>query len=151
MNEIQIVQAFFAALDANDLQKVDEYLDESYQWVGFATQPINKEGRLALIRQFRAAFPNLSHSLSNIRIEDNVVKMTVQLSGTNTGPLDLREMGIGVIPGTHRFVIFPNETCEFSLSDGKITIERDVSPQSPSRRLSGMLKELGVNLPAARL
>jgi len=150
MNEIEIVRAFFAALDANDLQKVDDYLADGYQWVGFSPQPMNKEGRLALVKQFKTAFPNLSHSLSNIRVEQNVVKMTVQISGTNSGPLDLREMGIGVIPGSNRFVIFPNANYEFSFSDGKIAIERDVSPQSPSRRLPGMLKEMGVNLPAVK-
>jgi hypothetical protein len=98
--------------------------------------------------QFKAAMPNLKHSLSNIRVEGNVVKLTVQLSGTNSGSLDLRIMGIGVVPRSQKFIIFPNGNYEFTISSNKITMQRDVSPISPNRRISGMLKALGVNIAA---
>jgi hypothetical protein len=99
-------------------------------------------------RPFKSAFPNLKHSLSNIRMEGNVVKLTVQLSGRNSGHLDLRKMGIGVIPRSQKFIIFPNGDYEFTIRNEKITEERDVSPLSPNRRMSGMLKALGVNMAA---
>jgi predicted ester cyclase len=148
MDSIDIVKAYFAALDSADFAKVDQYLAEDYQMGDFTPRPMDKDAMLAMLRQFKAAMPNLSHSLSNIRVESNIVRLTVQLSGTNSGHLDLREMGIGVVPRTQKFVIFPNGNYEFTIRGGKITTERDVSPISPNRRMSGMLKSLGINVEA---
>lgn len=146
MNSIEIVRAYFAALDSTDIEQAEQYLAEQYQLVDFMPQPMDKAARLNMVNLFKAALPNLTHSLSNIRVEENLVKLTVQLSGTNSGHLDLRDMGIGVVPRTHKFIIFPNGNYEFTIKNDKITIERDVSPASPSRRMSGMLKSLGVNM-----
>jgi hypothetical protein len=148
MDNIEIVKAYFAALDSSNTAQVDEYLAEDYELVDFTTKPMNKDAMLTLLGLLRAALPNLKHSLSNIRVEEKVVKLTVQRSGTNSGHLDLREMGIGVVPRTQKFIIFPNGNYEFTIRGGKITTERDVSPISPNRRFSGMLKALGVNVAA---
>ncbi len=151
MNNIETVVAYFDALDSADMNRARQYLSENYQLVGFTSEPMNHEEMLELIRLLKEALPNLKHSLSNIRVEENVVKLTVQRSGTNSGNLDLRKMGIGVVPRTEKFIIFPNGTYEFTLRDGKITTERDVSPISPNRRMSGMLKALGINVEAMRV
>jgi hypothetical protein len=148
MDSIETVKAYFHALDSTNMEQVEQYLSENYQLVDFTPQPMNKESMLDLIRLLKEALPNLTHSLSNIRVEENVVKLTVQRSGTNSGNLDLRKMGIGVVPRTQKFVIFPNGNYEFTLKGGKITTERDVSPVSPNRRMSGLLKALGVNVAA---
>jgi hypothetical protein len=148
MDSIDIVKAYFAALDSANMTQVDQYLSEDYQLVDFTQRPMDKDAMLSMIRLLKVALPNLKHSLSNIRVEDNVVKLTVQRSGTNSGHLDLREMGIGVVPRTQKFIIFPNGDYEFTIRGGKITMERDVSPVSPNRRMSGMLKALGINVAA---
>jgi len=148
MDAIEIVKAYFAALDSQDPKQAMQYLSEDYQLVDFMPQPMDKEAMLDMLSRFKAAFPNLAHSLSNIRFEENVVKLTVQRSGTSAGHLDLRTIGVGVVPRSQKFVIFPNGNFEFTIKDGKITVERDVSPISPNRRMSGMLKALGVNMAA---
>ena len=148
MDDIDIVKAYYVALDSTDMEKVDQYLSDQYQLVDFTPQPMDKEAMLGLMTHLKAALPNLSHSLSNIRLDGNVVKVTVQLSGTNSGHLDLREMGIGVVERTKKFIIFPNGNYEFTLISGKIIVERDVSPKSPNRRMSGMLKAMDVNVAA---
>ncbi len=148
MDSIETVKAFFAALDSPDMEKAEQYLADDYQLVDFTQQPMDKDTMLELIRLLKVALPNLAHSLSNIRIEENLVRLTVQRSGTNSGNLDLRKMGIGVIPSSHKFIIFPNGNAEFTVKDGKIILERDVSPISPNRRFAGMLKAMGVNLAA---
>jgi predicted ester cyclase len=145
MKSIEIVKAYFAALDSADTDQADQYLSEDYQLVDFTASPMDKEARLGMVNLFKAALPNLNHSLSNIRVDENTVKLTVQLSGTNSGHLDLRNLGIGVIPRTHKFIIFPNENYELTIIGGKIAMERDISPRSPGRRMSGRLKALGVN------
>jgi hypothetical protein len=147
MNSIEIVQAYFNALDSTDIEQVDQYLSEHYQLVDFLPQPMDRDAMLSMLSSLKEALPNLKHSLSNIRVEENVVKLTVQLSGTSSANLDLRKMGIGIIPRSQKFIIFPNGNYEFTIKGEKITIERDVSPISPNRRMSGMLKALGVNIP----
>jgi predicted ester cyclase len=148
MDNIDIVKAYYAALDSADMEQVDQYLSDQYQLVDFTPQPMDRNAMLDMISMLKAALPNLRHSLSNIRVEENVVKLTVQLSGTNSGHLDLRKMGIGVVPRSQKFIIFPNGNYEITVKNGKITTERDVSPISPNRRMSGMLKALGVNVAA---
>lgn len=148
MDDIDIVKAYFAALDSADMEQADQYLSEQYQLVDFTPQPMDKQAMFGLIGHLKAALPNLRHSLSNIYSDGNVVKLTVQLSGTNSGNLDLREMGIGVVARTRKFIIFPNGNYEFTLNNGRITIERDVSPKSPNRRMSGILKAMDVNVTA---
>ena len=146
MEDMDIVKAYFAALDSPDPEQARQYLSEEYQLVDFTALPLDQAAMFGLINHLKAAFPNLKHSLSNICAEGNVVKLGVQLSGTNSGDLDLREMGIGVVALTKKFIIFPNGNYEFTLKNSKITMERDVSPKSPNRRISGMLKALGVNI-----
>jgi hypothetical protein len=148
MDSIEIVKAYFAALDSTDMTQADQYLAEDYQLVDFTLKPMDKDAMLGMIRLFKTAFPNLMHSLSNVRVEGNVLKLTVQRSGTNTADLDLREMGIGVVPKTRKFIIFPNGNYEFSIKGGKITTVRDVSLTSPNRRMPVILKALGVNVAA---
>lgn len=148
MDRIEIVKAYFAALDSSSMERAKQYLSEDYQLIDFTAQPMSKDDMLGMILSLKAALPNLTHSLSNIRVEDNIVKLTVQRSGTNSGHLDLRKMGIGVVPRTQKFIIFPNSNYEFTFHDGKISKERDVSPLSPNRRMSGMLRAFGVNVAA---
>jgi hypothetical protein len=148
MESIEIVKAYFAALDSKDMEQAGQYLSDAYQLVDFTPQPMGKEARFEMLSLFKAAMPNLAHSLSNIRLEGPTVRLTVQLSGSNSADLDLRKLRIGVVPCSRKFIIFPNGDYEFTLNNGKITTEKDVSPISPNRRMSGMLKALGVNVAA---
>ena len=151
MDNIELVKAYFAALDAGDMEQADQYLADSYQLVNFTPQTMDKSAMLDMMAQFKVAMPNLNHSLSNIRAEDNVIKLTVQLSGHNSENLDLRKLGIGIVPSSKKFIIFPNGNYELTISNGKITVEKDVSPTSTNRRMSGMLKALGINMAALSL
>jgi predicted ester cyclase len=148
MDQMDIVKAYYAALDADDMDLVNQYLSADYQLVDFVSQSMDRESMLAMVRLFKDAMPNLRHSLSNLRVEGSVVKMTVQLSGNNSGHLDLRSMGIGVVPRSDRFIIFPNGNFEYTVKGEKIVLQRDVSPISPNRRMSGMIKAMGVNVEA---
>jgi predicted ester cyclase len=151
MDNIELVKAYFAALDAGDMQQAEQYLSDQYQLVNFTPQTMDKSAMLDMMAEFKVAMPNLNHSLSNIRVEENVVKLTVQLSGHNSENLDLRKLGIGIVPSSKKFIIFPNGNYEMTINNGKIMIEKDVSPTSVNRRMSGMLKALGINMAALSL
>jgi len=146
MDSVDIVKAFYAALDSADMEQIDRYISDQFELVDFTNQPMDKTAMLDMLTSFKGGLPNLQHSLSNIRQEENVVKLSVQLSGTNSGNVDLRKMGIGVIPRSQKFIIFPNDNYEFTFKSEKISQAKNVSPFSPSRHMSGMLKALGVNV-----
>ncbi len=147
MESIDVVKAYFEALDSENIEQAEQYLADNYRLVDYTPQPMDKQSMLELIGLLRAALPNLRHSLANIRQEENLIKLTVQRSGTNSAPLDLRKLGIGVVPFSRKFIIFPNSSYEIMVnSEGKITQEKDVSPISPNRRMSGLLKAMGVNM-----
>lgn len=148
MNKLNIVRAFFEALDSENMSQVDQYISEDFQVVDFSPKPMDRDALLEFLTQLKKGIPNLRHSLSNLNAEGNVVKLTVQLSGRNSDRIDLRHMGIGIIPSTRRFIIFPSANFEATLQDDKFILLRDVSPDSPSRRISGMLRALGVNVAA---
>ena len=148
MDSVDIVKAYFAALDSADMEQVDRYISDQFLLVDFTNQPMDKTAMLEMLTSFKGGLPNLAHSLSNIREEENVVKLSVQMSGTNSGNVDLRKMGIGVIPRSQKFIIFPNANYEFTIKSERISQAKDVSPSSPSRRMPGMLKALGVNMAA---
>lgn len=145
MEPVEIVHAYYAALDSSNPEQAEQYLADDYQLVDFASHPMDKTAMLEMVEMLKSGLPNLNHSLSNIRVENNVVKLTVQLSGINSSNLDLRKMGLGIIPRSQKFIIFPNGNYEITIRDGKITTERDVSAASPNRRMAGMLKALGVH------
>lgn len=149
MENIDVVKAYYAALDSAHIEQAEQYLSETYQLVGFTQQPMDKNAMLNMMKLFKASFPNLGHLLSNIHQEGYLVKVSVQLSGTNTNPLDLTSLGIGVVPATRKFIIFPTSNYEFTVVDGKIEVEKDVSPASPNRRMSGMLRAMNVSKIAA--
>ncbi len=144
MNSIDIVKAYYSALDSDDMQRAGQFLSPAFQMVDFTPQPLDYQSMLGLLTLFKQAFPNLKHSLSNIRMDGRLVKLTVQLSGAHDGTLDLRTMGMGVFPRTRRFMIFPNENIEITLLEEKITREQNVSAASPFRRLPGMVRALGI-------
>ena len=146
MDNIKLIKSYYAALDAGDIDQAGQYLAEQYLLLDFIQQSMDKSAMLDMWKNFRIAMPNLKHSLSNVRIEDNLVRATVQMSGTNNGKLDLRNMGFGLIPPTKKFLIFPNSYSEFSISKDKIITERDISPKSPNRRMAGRLKEFDIHI-----
>src|SRR5690554_933432 len=105
MNKLNIVRAFFEALDSENMSQVDQYISEDFQVVDFSPKPMDRDALLEILTQLKKGIPNLRHSLSNLNAEGNVVKLTVQLSGRNSDRIDLRHMGIGIIPSTRRFII----------------------------------------------
>jgi predicted ester cyclase len=145
MDITSMIKAYYATLDSADMNKVDQFLSKDYRLLDFAPQPMDMKAMLAIQQLFKNAIPNLQHSLSNFVVIKQTVKVTMQMSGIHSADLDLRKIGGGIHPASRRFIIFNNEMLELTCVDGKIISERDISPHSPNRRLSGMLKVMGID------
>ena len=144
--DMEIVRAFYIAVDSGNLEKAGQLLSDDFKSFGTPRGCIDKHETLETWGHLQAALPNLSHALSNIRTEGGVVMLTAQAGGRHTGPLDLPNlgMGVGIIPASGRMVIFPPDHYEFTVSHEKITTERNVTPITPYSGVDGFLKAVGI-------
>jgi len=146
---MEIVRAFYVAIDAGNLEKAGQFLSEDFR--GFGTEPgtMSKDEALEMLSLLKAAMPNLKHALSNIRSEGSLVMLTAHAGGRHTGPLDLSNMGmgmgVGIVPGSGKMVIFLPDEFEYTVTNGKITSERNVTPVTPFNGVTGFLNALGVS------
>lgn len=145
--DMEIVRAFYIAVDSGNLEKAGQLLSDDFKLFGTSPGWIGKRETLEMLSNLKAALPNLTHALSNIRSEGGVVMLTAQAGGRHTGPLDLQNlrMGVEIIPASGRMVIFPPDHYEFTVSHGKITSERNVTPITPYSGMDGFLKAVGVS------
>ena len=144
--DMEIVRSFYIALDSGNLEKAGQLLSDDFKQFGIAPGWLGKQEALNMLSLLKAALPDLSHAISNIRSEGGVVMLTAQAGGRHTGPLDLPNLGIGVgiIPASGRMLIFPPDQYEFTVANGKITSERNVTPITPNSGVDGFLKTVGI-------
>ena len=145
-NDMEIVRAFYIALDSGNLEKAGQLLSDDFKQFGITQGWVGKQEALNMLGLLKAALPDLSHALSNIRSEGGVVMLTAQAGGRHTGPLDLPNLGMGggIIPASGRMLIFPPDQYEFTVAGGKITSERNVTPITPYSGVDGFLKTVGI-------
>ena len=145
MNKREIVQSLMDSVQKGDFTNAKSMLAEDFQFSGPIPEPINREAWLGMSASLKTAFPNLNYHFNVIGADGDVVKTTSQLSGTHSGPFDLTNMKMGVIPAT-------NKTFSAKLEKTKITVKEDkitswaVEP-TEGAGLKAILGQLGVNLP----
>ena len=93
-----------------------------------------------------AAFPDWSFNASEFVEEGDTVRVTVQITGTHTGDLDLSPMGLPKVPATGKKIKNPVEHPVVTIKGGKITGVH-VGDVTPDGGVPGILKQLGVELP----
>ncbi len=142
MNKREIVQTLMDSIQKGDFVNAKSMLAEDFQFSGPIPEPINREAWLGMSASLKAAFPDLDYHFKVIGADDDVVKTTSQLSGTHSGPFDLTNMNMGVIPAT-------NKTFSAKLEKTKITVKENkisswaVEP-TEGAGLKAILGQLGV-------
>ena len=146
LSDMEVVRAFYVAVDSGNLEKAGQLLSDDFKLFGTTPGWVGKHETLEMLTLLKTALPDLRHALSNIRSEGGVVMLTAQGGGRHTGPLDLPNlgMGVGIIPASGRMIIFPPDHYEFTVSHGKITSERNVTPITPHSGVDGFLRAVGV-------
>lgn len=94
------------------------------------------------------AIPDFSFNTSDAVEEGDKVTLTIRVTGTHTGVLDLGRIGLPVLPiqPTGRAISHPVEHPVVTFRKGKVSA-LDL-PQVPGGGLPGLLEEIGVELPA---
>ncbi len=146
-SEIDIVRAFYAAIDAGNMEKASQLLADDFRRYGPPPETMGKRETLEMWSALKTALPDLKHALSNIRAEGRLVLLSAQAGGRHTGPLDLSKMGMsgGVVPHSGRMIIFPPNEFEYTVINGKIVSERDVTPITLFSGAAGFLQAMGVS------
>ncbi len=145
MNKREIVQALMDAVQKGDLETAESMLADEFQFSDSIPEPINKEAWLGMSSSLRTAFPDLDYHFKVIGTDGNVVRTTSQLSGTHTGPFDLTNMQMGVIPATNKTFAATREKTKITVKEDKITAWA-VEPTQGAGVME-ILKQLDVEIP----
>ena len=121
MNKRETVQALMDSVQKGDFENAKTMLADDFQFSGPIPEPINKEAWLSMSSSLKTAFPDLDYHFRVIGAEGDVVKTTSQLSGTHTGPFDLTNMQMGVVPATNKVFSGKLEKTKVTVKDNKIT------------------------------
>ena len=134
------------SVQKGDFTNAKSMLAEDFQFSGPIPEPINREAWLGMSASLKTAFPNLNYHFNVIGADGDVVKTTSQLSGTHSGPFDLTNMNMGVIPATNKTFSAKLEKTKVTVKDNKIT-SWAVEP-TEGAGLKAILGELGVKTPS---
>ena len=138
MGAADTVKALDAEISGGDLRKVSDYLADDFAFVGVAPSPLGKPEAIGLWTSIRAALPDFSHNLSNLREAGNMVYATVEVTGTHTGTLNAP--GGLSLPATGRPLRNPVERVAITVRNGKVS--EWVVEQVPGGGFAGVLGQL---------
>ncbi len=121
MNKRETVQAFVDSIQQGEFENAKSMLADDFQFSDAVSEPINTETWLGRSASLRTAFPDLDYHFKVIGTEGDVVRTTMQLSGTHSGSFDLTNMNMGVLPATHKTFSVKREKTKLTIKGTKIT------------------------------
>ena len=145
MDAEQIVQVVITEMECGNMDLAAEYLSEDMIFSGPVPHPVGKQEFLAIQGALMAAIPDWSFNLMLVRVEEERVLGTVQITGTHTETLRLPMPGVPPVPATGLAISLPTETVDF-LFDGDQIAEIRSEPV-PGGGVPGVLAQLGIELP----
>jgi predicted ester cyclase len=140
------VQSLMDSIQKGDFEKARSFLSSDFKFSGPVPEPINADAWLGMSISLKKAFPNLEYQFHTEATEDDVVKISAQLKGTNNGDFDLTGMNMGIIPATKKSFSAARE-------HGKVTVKGDkvtswANEPTEGAGLMAILGQLGVKTPA---
>lgn len=145
MNARETVKNLQSALQSGDFKKAKTFLSDDFKFSGPIPEPVNGEEWVEMSANLKAAFPNLDYHFGIEGAEGNVVNVSAQLSGTQSGNLDLTSMDMGVIPSTGKSFSAKREQADVTLHGDKIVSWAGQPTEGAG--LVAILSQLGIQLP----
>ena len=121
MNKRETVQAFVDSIQQGEFDNAKSMLADDFQFSDAVSEPINTEAWLGMSTNLKTAFPDLDYHFKVIGTEGDVVKATMQLSGTHSGSFDLTDMNMGVLSATNKAFAVKREKTRLTVKGTKIT------------------------------
>ena len=145
MNKRETVEVLLDAVQKGDLDAAGSMLADDFQFSGPVPEPLNKEAWLGMMSSLRTAFPDLDYHFRVIGTQGDVVRATSQLSGTHTGPVDVTNMQLGVLPATNKEFVTTREKTKITVRENKITAWTVEPTQGAG--VMDILRQLDVKMP----
>ena len=121
MNKRETVQAFVDSIQQGEFENAKSMLADDFQFSDAVSEPINTEAWLGMSTNLKTAVPDLDYHFKVIGTDGDVVKTTMQLSGTHRGSFDLTNMNMGVLPATNKAFDVKREKTRLTVKGMKIT------------------------------
>jgi hypothetical protein len=138
MNAINVLMNLEKEISGGDLAKAAQYMSEDFQFVGVRPETLNKDQTLGVWATIRAALPDFTHNLRNLREAHNLVYGTVEVTGTHSGSLSIPHGP--TLPATGRRLQNPTERVAITVKNGKVT--QWVVESVPGGGLAGIIGQL---------
>ena len=147
MNHSETVQVLMDSVQKGNFEQARSLLADDFQLSGLVSEPISAETWLGMGASLGMAFTNLNYHFKVDSSQGDIVNTTSQLSGTNSGALDLTGLRMGVISATNRKFSTAQENTKITFKDEKVK-SWAIEP-TEGAGLKAMLGQLGVELPTA--
>ena len=147
----EIVAAFMEALEAKEFDKAATYLSDDFQFTGSTLRPLNKDQFIKVASELAEGMPNISyhfHDLQEVEEQQGEgirERAIIQITGTQVNSFELVPLSLPTIPETGLPVSLPAVHWEYLVRGDTITAI-DVE-QVPDGGISGMLQQLGIDIP----
>ena len=146
MNKVDKVKRVFELIENKQGSQAQQYLSDDFRLSGPTPEPVDAQEWLALHDNVMSvAFPDWAWNISDIHQHGENLHMTFQVTGTQTGDLDLSQVELPVIPASGKTIKLGQEEAMVEFDGDKICAVR-VEP-NPDAGLPGVLKQLGVGIP----
>lgn len=142
MNKRETVQVLMDSIQKGEFELAKSMLADDFQFSGSVPEPLNKDAWLEMSMNLKSAFPDLNYHFKMIGTDGDVVRSTTQISGTQTGTLNLVNMNMGSTPATNKSVSAKTAKTRITIKQDKITLWA-VEP-TEGADLTDILSQLGV-------
>lgn len=143
MNPEQLIRESMAAFNARDLDKAFSSFADDLVVNGFMPQPIGLEEFKAVNAANLAAFPDWHFDIKQMQTQGNRTTVTVQVSGTQNGPITMP--GMPPIPASGKKISVTDRFICTVGADNKLHQMDFDTP--PGGGFAGAMQQLGVQLP----
>lgn len=141
-----VVLRMLGAIEGGYIKEAGSLLSDDFMFSGPTPRPIDKQKFLELHQALINAIVDWSYNISDVQEKDGVVRLAVRITGTNTGDINIPLVGLMHVKATGKRISLPQERMTFAVRDGRIT--RLDAEQVPNGGLSGILGQLGLEIPA---
>ena len=145
MNAIDGVKAGLAASEAGQTSKFASMLTDDMVFAGPVPQPVGKREFVGLMTALVAAMPDWKFNATDFKQNGDQVTLTMQITGTQTGELNLPMPGFPKLPATGKQVSLAKEPTTITVKDDKIS--RLEGAVVAGGGVAGILAQLGVAMP----
>jgi hypothetical protein len=147
MDSKAVVQSVMDAVQAGNYAQAKSFLSDDFRFSGPVPEPMNADGWMGILSTLKNASPNIQYHFQVESMDGDTANIGSKLEGTQSAPLDLTAMHMGVIPAT-------NKSWSAALEHGKATVNKGgkvtswaVEP-TEGAGLMAILGQLGVKPPS---